>query len=241
MFNLATQPRACAAFACSASPRVLPPRAACGVRRPRAAAPHALAARTRCRATFNANDPATWGAKSDEEEEQTAFASEDVQLLSDAQLSALLSQSSAPTPPAAAAAPTKERAPEDAAGAIAAGLRAFAAGDAAGALVLFAGALTLPGSGLRRTKGAARELSQGERQAALYNAACCHARLGEAAAGVDALLACCAAGFDDFATLRRDADLAPLRSAPEWRAFAASFEAQASSTPQGLLGRLFGR
>jgi hypothetical protein len=142
---------------------------------------------------------------------------------------------------AAAAAPAQERAPEDAAGAIAAGLRAYSAGDAAGALTLFTGALELPGSGLRRTKGAARELSQGERQAALYNAACCHARMGEAAAGVDALLACCAAGFDDYATLRRDADLAPLRSSPEWRAFAASFEAQAGSTPAGLLGRLFGR
>ena len=44
------------------------------------------------------------------------------------------------------------------------------------ALELFEAALALPGSGVRKQKNGPRELSTGERQAALYNIACCQAR-----------------------------------------------------------------
>jgi hypothetical protein len=169
----------------------------------------------------------------------TAFgAGEDMQLLTDAQMMALLAQASPPMQAAASAAtPAVPRAPEDAAAAIAAGLRAFAAGDATAALALFTSALELPGSGVRRMKGSARELSQGEEQAALFNAACCHARLGNAVAGLECLQLCVRAGFDDYNALRSDTDLAPLRSSPEWARFAASFPPPS----KGLFGGFFGR
>jgi hypothetical protein len=202
----------------------------------------------RCRAAgargnFNPNDPATWGSQSEGDGAVVeAFQVDNLQQLSDVQLAALLSQGAgaqAVPPQPARALPATPRAPEDAASAIAQGLQAFKAGDAAAALSLFNASMELPGSGVRRTKGGPRELSQGERQAALYNAACCHALGGDTAAGLAALRACVAAGFDDWSALRRDADLAPLRSSPEWARFAAGFEAQAARST-GILGGFFG-
>ena len=129
--------------------------------------------------------------------------------------------------------------PEDAASAIALGLSLFRA-DPRAALAQFVSALDMPGSGPRRTKGKPAELSTGELQAALFNAACCHAQLGEASEGVAALQAAVDAGFDDWAALRQDADLAPLRKAPEWQQFAASLPAS-KPPPPSFLGGLFGR
>lgn len=186
----------------------------------------------------------TWGktADTDADDVATSLKVDGIQQLTDDQLAALLAQAPGVPAPAVAAAPVKEPAPENAAGAIAAGLRLFAAGDTAAALALFEASLELPGSGVLRVKGKPRELSQGETQAALYNAACCHARLRNTSAGLEALRACVAAGFDDWAALRTDKDLAALRASPEWSRFAASFEQSAGAGGGGgLLSRLFGR
>ena len=127
----------------------------------------------------------------------------------------------------------------DAAGAIALGLKLYR-DDPSAALAQFIAALDLPGSGPRRLKGKPAELSTGELQAALYNSACCYAKLGDTAAGVDALRAAVEAGFDDWDALRKgDADLAPLRLGAEWVPFVARLPA--AKPPQSFLGGLFGR
>ena len=192
----------------------------------------------RLRATFNPNDPATWGAS-------TADAEPDVapQTLSDDEFFKLLNApwpapELPPTP--AQSRTTKARAPEDAAGAIALGLNLYRENDAPAALAQFVAALDLPGSGPRRVKGKPAELSTGELQAAHFNAACCHAKLGDMSAGVEALQAAVDAGFDDWDALRKgDADLAPLRQGAEWQQFVARLPA--AKPPQSFLGGLFGR
>lgn len=160
-----------------------------------------------------------------------------MQRLSDAELFVLLNApATLPATPATPASTPRE--PEDAAAAIALGLERFRSRDYAAALVQFRSSLEMPGSGPRRLKGKPAELSTGELQAALFNAACCHAQLGEASEGVDALRAAVSAGFDDWAALRQDADLQPLRQAPEWPPFAASLP---PPKPPSFLDGLFGR
>jgi hypothetical protein len=52
----------------------------------------------------------------------------------------------------------------------------------------------------------------------LYNAACCHAQLGELDRGAERLLESVKAGFRDFGTMEEDPDLEPLRSHPTYTA-----------------------
>lgn len=54
-------------------------------------------------------------------------------------------------------------------------------------------------------------ISEGERQAALFNIACCYSRLGQAREGLAALAGCLEAGYQDGDQLRADPDLAFLR------------------------------
>jgi hypothetical protein len=54
-------------------------------------------------------------------------------------------------------------------------------------------------------------ISEGERQAALFNIACCYSRLGQAREGLAALAGCLEAGYQDADQLRADPDLAFLR------------------------------
>jgi hypothetical protein len=54
-------------------------------------------------------------------------------------------------------------------------------------------------------------ISNGEKQSALYNIACCHSRLGNTREGLAALAGCLEAGYEDLNQLRSDADLAELR------------------------------
>ena len=202
--------------------------------RGRASAARQVQQRLRLRATFNPNDPATWGGSSTAEQEP-----EQLQTLSDADLFQLLNAPAELPPTPAQARPSKDLAPEDAAGAIALGLKLYKE-DPSAALAQFVAALDLPGSGPRRVKGKPAELSTGEFQAALYNAACCYAKLGDTAAGVDALRAAVEAGFDDWDALRKgDADLAPLRQGAEWAQFVARMPA--AKPPSSFLGGLFGR
>ena len=187
----------------------------------------------RLRATFNPNDPATWG------ESATAVPEPELQTLSDADLFQLLNAPAELPPTPAQARPSKDRASEDAAGAIALGLQLYR-NDPSAALAQFVAALDLPGSGPRRMKGKPAELSTGELQAALYNAACCYAKLGDTVGGMDTLRAAVEAGFDDWDALRKgDADLAPLRESAAWGQFVARLPA--AKPPQSFLGGLFGR
>ena len=73
-------------------------------------------------------------------------------------------------------------------------------------------ALELPGAGVARYASSPREYrcaSDGEVQSALYNAACCHAQLGNAAEALEALEGAMENGFDDFDAALADDDLAP--------------------------------
>ena len=102
--------------------------------------------------------------------------------------------------------------PATTAAAIEAGIGLYERGDYANALTLFSAALELPGAGVARYASSPREYrcaSDGEVQSALYNAACCHAQLGNAAEALEALEGAMENGFDDFDAALADDDLAP--------------------------------
>lgn len=107
------------------------------------------------------------------------------------------------------------------------------------ALQVYEKALTLPGTGLKRYRDKPRLISDGERSAALFNIACCHAQLGDTRAGLVALAGCLELGYDDFRQLRSDPDLAPLREDERFEGLLKRFEKPASSLA-GLLGSIFG-
>ena len=50
-----------------------------------------------------------------------------------------------------------------------------------------------------------------------YNIACCYSTLGQIEAGLEALDSCMAAGFEDYAKVRRDPNLAKLRESPKFK------------------------
>lgn len=135
---------------------------------------------------------------------------------------------------------TAARASETARGAIDAGLTKFEAGDPTAALAEFNRAFTLPGTGLKRFRDKPAGLSDGETQAAHYNAACAHAALGNVDAALASLTAAIAAGYDDAqarATLESDPDLAKLRADPR---FAGVMQRVAAARKKGGLFGLFG-
>jgi len=51
--------------------------------------------------------------------------------------------------------------------------------------------MTLPGTGVKRFRDKPRMISDSEKMAALYNTACCHARMGEGREGLLALSGAC--------------------------------------------------
>ncbi|PSC71097.1 Tetratricopeptide-like helical [Micractinium conductrix] len=125
--------------------------------------------------------------------------------------------------------------PQRAREAIDAGLQKFAAGEYQTAVDLFQLSLELPGSGVMRMSGSVREYScasEGEENAALYNMACCYAALGQKQAALTVLEALLDNEFDQVATIRSDADLAPLRG-PDLD--------KLLSKHDGLLSKVFGR
>ncbi|KAG2433687.1 hypothetical protein HXX76_008057 [Chlamydomonas incerta] len=92
------------------------------------------------------------------------------------------------------------------------------------ALSVYEKALTLPGTGLKRYRDKPRLISDGERSAALFNIACCQAQLGDVRAGLVALAGCLELGYDDFAQLRTDPDLTPLRADERFEGLMKRFE-----------------
>lgn len=83
----------------------------------------------------------------------------------------------------------------DASYAIETGRELFASGDARGALEEFERALTLPGNGTKRDRAKPAELSNGERQAALYNIASARCALDDKDGALVALDGCFKAGY----------------------------------------------
>eukprot|EP00793_Prasinoderma_coloniale_P006211 PRCOL_00004687-RA len=97
--------------------------------------------------------------------------------------------------------------------AIEAGIELYERGDYANALTLFEAALELPGSAVARFASSPREYrcaSDGEVQSALYNAACCHAQMGDAKRGLETLEGAMENGFEEFDAALADEDLQPL-------------------------------
>ncbi|KXZ46479.1 hypothetical protein GPECTOR_43g915 [Gonium pectorale] len=94
------------------------------------------------------------------------------------------------------------------------GLEAFKAKQYDQAISLFNLALELPGNGAYRLPNSPREFScpsDAEEQAALYNMACAYAQTGQVASSLTCLEAVLESGFEDYATMRSDPDLAPAR------------------------------
>jgi len=110
--------------------------------------------------------------------------------------------------------------------------------DFNGALSIFEQSLTLPGTGLKRFKDKPAEASAGERQAALYNIACCHSQLGDLDAALKAMAQCLQAGYEGFEELRSDPDLAALRSDPRFAELLARFEPRGGAGLGGLFSGL---
>jgi len=99
------------------------------------------------------------------------------------------------------------------------GQESFSKGDYQRALELFREVFTLPGSGSMRYAGTVKEIScasTGEENAALYNIACCYARLGTPKEGLEALKTCLENGFEDYENIKADSDLEPIRQLPEF-------------------------
>lgn len=104
------------------------------------------------------------------------------------------------------------------------GLQVFNEGDTVRALQLFQRSLTLPGTGMKRFRDKPREISDEEKQAALYNTACCLGRMGEPEEALKAVAGCLDNGYTDFDVLRRDPDLAPVRESPKFEGLLKRFE-----------------
>ncbi|KAL4458694.1 hypothetical protein ABPG75_013559 [Micractinium tetrahymenae] len=124
--------------------------------------------------------------------------------------------------------------PQRAREAIDRGLQLFNGGQYREAIDMFQLSLELPGSGVMRLSGSVREYScasEGEENAALYNMACCWARLGQKQSALTVLEALLDNGFEDVQTVRSDPDLASLRG-PELD--------KLLSKHDGLLAKLFG-
>ncbi|MEW5305940.1 MAG: hypothetical protein WDW36_008450 [Sanguina aurantia] len=106
-------------------------------------------------------------------------------------------------------------------------------------LSVFEKALTLPGTGQKRFRDKPRLISDGEKQAALINIACCHSQLGDARSGLVAMSGALELGYEDFDQLRADPDLAVLRQDERFEGLLQRFEPKAGGGFLGL-GKLFG-
>ncbi|KAI7841388.1 hypothetical protein COHA_005006 [Chlorella ohadii] len=114
------------------------------------------------------------------------------------------------------------------------GLKKYQAGEFQAALDLFQLSLELPGSGVMRMAGSPKEYScasEGEENAALYNMACCWAAMGQRQSALTVLEALLENNFEDYASIRSDPDLAPVRG-PELDKLLSKYD--------GLLAKVFG-
>lgn len=108
------------------------------------------------------------------------------------------------------------------------------------ALEVFEKALSLPGTGIKRYRDKPRLISDGEKMAALYNIACCHAQLQDARSGLVALSGCIELGYTDWNQIRADPDLEFLRQDPRFEGLMERFQKKAGGFFGVDLSGIFG-
>ncbi|KAK9918691.1 hypothetical protein WJX75_006025 [Coccomyxa subellipsoidea] len=123
--------------------------------------------------------------------------------------------------------------PEDARGAIAVGLDLYNSGQYETALGVFEKAMNLPGTGIKQFRDKPPAISNGEKQAALYNIACCQSRLGQVEAGLMSLAGALGAGYEDYQQLREDPDLEAVRGDKRFEVLISKFN---RSNSNGFFG-----
>jgi hypothetical protein len=80
-------------------------------------------------------------------------------------------------------------------------------------------------------------LDEFEMQAVQYNMACAYAQLNELDQSVTALQAAFENGFDNFATVKQDPDLNPIKGTPAFEALMQKYEPKSKGfNPFGLFG-----
>jgi hypothetical protein len=83
-------------------------------------------------------------------------------------------------------------------------------------------------------------LDEFEMQAAHYNMACAHAQLGQAAEAVANLKVAFQQGFDNYATVRGDPDLAAIRSTPGFEKLMQQYDPKSKNNNSGFIGGVGG-
>jgi len=136
------------------------------------------------------------------------------------------------------------------------GLRLMQEGNFDEALVAFQMGMKLPGSraDLRRTKSLQGPSPVGgsfggtesqyvlllddfELQAAHYNMACAHARLGNIDDAIANLAKSFQNGFDNYATVRGDPDLDPIKMSPDFEELMEAYDSKSGFNPFGFFGK----
>lgn len=83
---------------------------------------------------------------------------------------------------------------------------------------------------------AVQSLDEFELQAAHYNMACAHAQLGQIAQSIASLESAFLAGFDNYATVRGDPDLDPVKKDRDFEKLMEKYEPKKGFNPFGLFG-----
>ena len=83
---------------------------------------------------------------------------------------------------------------------------------------------------------AVQSLDEFEMQAAHYNMACAYAQLGQLPESIQSLETAFKAGFDNYATVRGDPDLDPIKKEKDFEALMEKYEPKKGFNPFGLFG-----
>eukprot|EP00527_Entomoneis_sp_CCMP2396_P008699 CAMPEP_0198137658 /NCGR_PEP_ID=MMETSP1443-20131203/1133_1 /TAXON_ID=186043 /ORGANISM="Entomoneis sp., Strain CCMP2396" /LENGTH=189 /DNA_ID=CAMNT_0043799165 /DNA_START=189 /DNA_END=758 /DNA_ORIENTATION=+ len=135
------------------------------------------------------------------------------------------------------------------------GLKLMQEGNFEDAVAAFKNGLQLPGSrfDVVRTKSLSgpspvggsmggfdskntQTVDEFEQQAAYYNMACAQAQLGNVADSITSLETAFKAGFDNFATVRGDPDLDPIKADKDFEKLMEQYEPKKGFNPFGLFG-----
>lgn len=83
---------------------------------------------------------------------------------------------------------------------------------------------------------AIQTLDEFELQACQYNLACAHAQLNQLAESINSLEQAFQAGFDNYATVRGDPDLDPIKKEKDFEKLMEKYEPKKGFNPFGLFG-----
>lgn len=83
---------------------------------------------------------------------------------------------------------------------------------------------------------AIQSLDEFELQAAHYNMACAHAQLNQLPESINSLASAFQAGFDNYATVRGDPDLDPIKKDKDFEKLMEKYEPKKGFNPFGLFG-----